>query len=92
MRALRLDPKHRKSRLHLAALRRALKPDVPVLIESGRSHYQQEDLSSAVDQWRRVLLIDPNHAETQEYVARAERLLENLEQLRGGPPAVSNRR
>jgi len=92
MQALRLYPKHRKSRLHLAAIRRALEPEVPELIESGRSHYQQEDLSSALDQWRRVLLIDPNHSETQEYVVRAERLLENLEQLRGGPPAVSTRR
>ncbi len=91
LRALKADPNHRKSQLHLAALRRRLRPEIAPLMESGRAYYQQEDLNNALDQWRRVLLIDPKNTETREYVSRAERLLENLEQLRAGTPAVSSR-
>jgi tetratricopeptide (TPR) repeat protein len=80
--ALGADPAHGAARSHLADLRRRLAPGIPELVEAGRVAYQEEDLQSALDQWRRVLLIDPGHAQTRDYVARAERLLENLERLR----------
>lgn len=80
--ALRADARHAGARAHLASLRRGLAPEVEGLIQAGREHYQQEDLQAALDQWRRVLLIDPDNARAREFVARAERLLENLERLR----------
>lgn len=80
--ALRENPGHARARTHLHALRRRLAPQVSDLVRAGRDHFQEEDLQAALDQWRRALLIDPGHKETQEYVARAERLLENLERLR----------
>ncbi len=82
--ALRADPNHAGARSHLAALRRALEPQIPELIEAGRRSYQQEDLQAALDQWQRALLIDPDNVDAQDHAARAEKLLERLEELRAG--------
>ena len=88
--ALDADASHEGARSHLAALRRALAPQVPMLLDAGRTHYQREDLQAALDQWDRVLLIDPANAEAKEHSARAEKLLERLEQLHAAPePMVS---
>lgn len=86
-RALQADPRHAGARRHLGALRQKLQPEVEGLIESGRSAFRQEDLQGALDQWRRALLIDPDNDRAQQYVARAEKLLDNLEQLRADPGA-----
>jgi tetratricopeptide (TPR) repeat protein len=85
LRALRSDSKHSRARRHLAAVRGRLSPEVPKLIEAGRRRFQQEDLQSALDLWRRALLIDPNNSEAREYATRAEQLLESLDRLRGAP-------
>jgi tetratricopeptide (TPR) repeat protein len=84
IRALELNPNHPIAGVHLVELRRRL-PSVEELIEAGRDLYQQEDLEAALEQWRNALLIDPQHTQALEYVARAERLLENLERLRDEP-------
>lgn len=90
--ALEADPGHAGARSQLASLRRALAPQVGTLLESGRRHYQREDLRAALDQWERVLLIDPTNQEAKEHAARAEKLLERLEELRAEPlPPVSTK-
>ncbi len=90
--ALDADPGHAGARSHLASLRRALAPQVGTLLEAGRRHYQREDLRAALDQWERVLLIDPANEEAKEHAARAEKLLERLEELRAAPlPPVSGK-
>lgn len=81
-RALAADASHEGARRHLAQLRAKLAPQVDELIESGRVAFMQEDLQGALDQWRRALLIDPQSERAHSYVGRAEKLLENLEQLR----------
>jgi tetratricopeptide (TPR) repeat protein len=85
LRALELAPEHAGARSHLAELRGRLSPDVARLIASGQEHYQQEELHSALDAWRRALLIDPGNEEARAYVGRAENLLQNLERLRSEP-------
>jgi len=87
LRALQADPRHDAARRHLLALRQRLQPEVEGLIESGRSAFRQEDLQGALDQWRRALLIEPGNDRAQQYVSRAEKLLDNLEQLRADPAA-----
>jgi tetratricopeptide (TPR) repeat protein len=86
LKALEANPDHPIAGPHLTDLRRRL-PSVEELIEAGRDLYQQEDLEAALEQWRNALLIDPEHTQALEYVARAERLLENLERLRDEPEA-----
>jgi tetratricopeptide (TPR) repeat protein len=83
--ALRADARHAGARSHLAGLRSKLAPNVEELIEAGRVAFRQEDLESALDQWRRALLVEPENERAREYVARAERMLENLERLRAEP-------
>jgi len=83
--ALRADPDHEKARVHLAGMRKGLSPQLEGLIESGREYYLREDLESALDQWERALLIDPNDERARDYVERAHRLLENLDKLRADP-------
>jgi len=85
LRALRSNGKHARARAHLGALRQRLAPEVPGLIEAGRRRFQQEDLQSALDLWRRALLIEPGNVEAREYAERAEQLLESLDRLRGAP-------
>lgn len=83
--ALQAYPEHQAARRHLAGIRERLAPEVEELIESGRVYYLQEDLQSALDQWSKVQLIDPGNVRADEYVERANRLLENLERLRSDP-------
>ncbi len=87
--ALGANPEHAEARQHLARLRGQLAPEVENLVESGRQYYLQEDLQSALDQWRSALLIDPENARAKDYVERADRLLENLEKLRADPKGGS---
>ncbi len=96
-RALAVSPGHASSAAHLAALRARLAPEVPGLIDAGRAAFQQEDLETALDQWRRALLVEPDNERATQYVARAEKLLQNLELLRAEPAppparAVGSRR
>jgi tetratricopeptide (TPR) repeat protein len=85
LKALEVDPNHAGARKHLASERQRLAPEVDGLIESGKTAFRQEDLQAALDQWRKALLIDPDNERAQGYVARTEKLLENLEQLRSEP-------
>jgi len=88
--AIDADARHAGARSHLAALRRALAAQVASLLESGRQHFQREDLRAALDQWERVLLIDPDNSEARDYTARAQKLLERLEELGATPlPTMS---
>jgi len=92
LRALDAFAGHADARQHLAEIRRELAPQVDVLIEEGRTHFRNEDLQSALDSWRRALLIDPGNERAQAYAARAVRQLENLERLRSEPEVASGER
>ena len=85
LRALRANPKHAQAQQHLASVRGRLAGRVEALIEAGRTQFKNEDLQSALDSWRRALLVDPTNERAKAYAARAERQLENLERLRSDP-------
>ncbi len=85
LRALAASPGHPGAQRHLTALRENLSSGVPDLIDAGRAAFQQEDLQSALDHWRRALLVEPGNERAAEYATRAEKLLQNLEQLRAEP-------
>lgn len=91
LRALRADPEHAAARQHLKSLRGGLAQEVPALIEAGRAAFQAEDLQSALDLWRRALLLDPSNERVIAYIGRAEQQLENLERLRSEPDVASGR-
>jgi len=89
LQALNAFSGHAGARQHLAETRRQLTPQVEVLIEEGRTHFRNEDLQSALDSWRRALLVDPGNERARAYAARAVRQLENLERLRSEPDVAS---
>jgi len=70
----------RRARRERARAARAAQ--VESLVEAGRAAFGDEQLETALDLWRRALLIDPENERIQAYIARAERQLETLEQLR----------
>ncbi len=88
LRALQMDPGHAAARERLAQLRVRLTPDVDALLRAGRDAFRNEDLETALEQWRRALLIDPQNARASAYISRAERQLANLERLRSEPLEV----
>jgi tetratricopeptide (TPR) repeat protein len=92
LQALNAFAGHTGARRHLAETRRQLAPQVDILIEEGRTHFRNEDLQSALDSWRRALLVDPGNERAQAYAARAVRQLENLERLRSEPEGASGER
>ncbi len=89
LRALRANADHEEAREHLAATRKRLSSQVVPLIEAGRNAFRDEDLQSALDLWRRALLVDPSNERAKAYVGRAERQLENLERLRSDPDVAT---
>jgi len=89
LQALNAFASHTGARRHLAETRRQLAPQVDILIEEGRTHFRNEDLQSALDSWRRALLIDPGNERARAYAARAVRQLENLERLRSEPEVAN---
>ena len=58
---------------------------VESLVEAGRAAFGEEQLETALDLWRRALLLDPQNERVQAYIARAERQLETLDRLRAQP-------
>lgn len=85
LRALSADSQHAGARRHLATLRRRLASEVDVLIQTGRRFFRDEDLQSALDQWQRALLIDPDNERAKAYIERAEGQIADLERLRAEP-------
>ena len=78
-------PSTRPRSASCSRLRRSLAPEVEKLIESGRQAFRNEDLQSALDDWRLALLVDPENERTRAYISHAERQLENLERMRSEP-------
>lgn len=74
-----------------ARIRAELADEVEGLIEAGRAAFRDEQLETALELWRRALLIDPDNERVQAYIARAERQLESLERLRAEPDGNDGR-
>jgi hypothetical protein len=87
--ALGADADHAGAQQELARLRRQLAPEVEKRIESGRLAFRNEDLQSAIDEWRMALLVDPENERTRAYLGHAERQLENLERMRSEPDSAA---
>jgi tetratricopeptide (TPR) repeat protein len=92
LQALEADAEHEAARSQLARLRRELSVEVPALVEAGRIAFRSEDLQSALDVWRRALLVDPKNERIIAYIGRAEQQLQNLERLRAAPDVSSRTR
>ncbi|NOY62635.1 MAG: hypothetical protein GXP10_05660, partial [Gammaproteobacteria bacterium] len=48
----------------------------------GNSFYSHNQFERAIDQWRQILVLDPDNQTAQEHIQRAERALSKLRFLR----------
>jgi tetratricopeptide (TPR) repeat protein len=87
LRAIETVPDHPAARRHLADLRQRMSGEVQALVEAGRIAFREEDLESALDLWRRALLVDPDNERVLAYIGRVSQQIENLERLRASPDA-----
>ncbi|MEX2117870.1 MAG: hypothetical protein WEB37_13390, partial [Bacteroidota bacterium] len=62
--------------------RQILKPEVENFFRAGLQLYTKENYKSAIEEWDKGLLIDPNHQGTIEYRKRADEKLKALERLK----------
>lgn len=74
-----------ESQRRRARIRQQQAAQVEQLIEAGRVAFGEEKLETALDLWRRALLIDPENERLQAYIARAEQQLDSLQRLRREP-------
>ncbi len=79
---LKRDERNREAKTYLERTRESLQPEIDKLYKIGLQLYVKEDYKAAMDQWEKVLLINPTHKATIEYRKRAEQKLKALEQLR----------
>jgi tetratricopeptide (TPR) repeat protein len=78
-RLLASDPNHGEAQ---ALRRRTVRVLVDEHYSQGLRLYRQEKLSEAVTQWRRVLELDPQHADARRNIEQAERLIKSLDERR----------
>ncbi|MCG5515175.1 MULTISPECIES: hypothetical protein [Ectothiorhodospira] len=70
-------------------LDQAIDTRITLGLEEGRRQYLDGDIERAVETWRELLDLRPNHVELQAHVQRAERVLESLRGLEGETPPVT---
>lgn len=68
-----------REREHLEGV---IRTEVERLFEQGVTHYSRGEFEQAIEAWRDVLELQPDHRPAMESLERAERVLERLEQLR----------
>ena len=75
-------PTHREANDYIDQVRQVLRPEVENHFRTGLQFYTKEDYRSAIEEWDKGLLIDPNHQGTVEYRKRADEKLEALKRLK----------
>ncbi|MCG5500756.1 hypothetical protein [Ectothiorhodospira lacustris] len=70
-------------------LAKAVDAEVTLGLETGRRLYLDGRIPEALETWRNLLELRPDHPELQAHVSRAERALESLRRLEPGASATS---
>ncbi|MBI4419112.1 MAG: hypothetical protein HY563_10065 [Ignavibacteriales bacterium] len=82
LQVLEHNPRHREGGEYLDRARQMLKVDLETYFRSGLQYYTKDNYQAAMEEWDKVLLIDPNHQGTLEYRKRAEEKLKALQRLK----------
>ena len=51
----------------------------------GIEHFEKERLKEAIEQWQLVSKVDPNYKQVQNYLLRAQKLFEKVQELKEAP-------
>ncbi|MES9812408.1 MAG: hypothetical protein ABW159_06025 [Candidatus Thiodiazotropha sp.] len=81
-RVLKESPKNETAKKLLADINRTLKKYIENLLLAGDRLYRDGEIESAKATWRAALTLDPTDLRAREKIQRAQRVLDNLENLR----------
>jgi len=72
-----LQPNHIGARTYLKRIDERFKSLVDSFYDAGMRYFAAQDYDLAVEQFEKVLVVDPNHGPAQEQIVRAKQLLKN---------------
>jgi tetratricopeptide (TPR) repeat protein len=84
---LKEDPKNEQAKSLLANVESRLKNYIENLLAAGDRLYREGEIEGAKATWRAALSLDPQEQRAHEKIERAQRVLDNLENLRKSEPA-----
>jgi len=84
----RLSPGSARTRNAELRLGEQIDAYIQAQIKSGEHQYSQGEFERALKTWEDALPLDPNNEDLNKHIARAKRVLENLEELGGRSPSV----
>ena len=79
---LQEDPKNASAKALLASVESRLKSYLENLLSAGDRLYREGEIEGAKATWRAALTLDPQDNRAREKIERAQRVLDNLENLR----------
>ena len=79
---LKEDPRHAEAIKLLRSVETRLKSYIENLLAAGDRLYREGEIEGAKATWRAVLSLDPQEQRAREKIDRAQRVLDNLENLR----------
>ncbi len=83
---LKEDPKNAPAKKLLATVESRLKTYIENLLAAGDRLYREGEIEGAKATWRAALSLDPQEERAREKIERAQRVLDNLENLRKSEP------
>jgi hypothetical protein len=85
----RLSPRSSRTRDAEQRLQTQIDAYIQAQIKSGEHQYSQGEFERALKTWEDALPLAPDNEDLNKHIARAKRVIENLEELGGRSPAVS---
>lgn len=85
----RLAPRSSRTRDAEQRLQAQIDAYIQDQIKSGEHQYSQGEFERALKTWEDALPLAPDNEDLNKHIARAKRVIENLEELGGRSPAVS---
>ncbi len=83
--ALDEDPDSTLARDRREAILRELSPQTDEMYRRGLEHYRAEDLPKAIEQWRLLLLVNPEHERARRDLQRAEAVMKSFQRVPEAP-------
>jgi hypothetical protein len=77
-RALELDPGNAKATQYLQEARTELQALITMHLNKGLAYFNQEALEDAIQEWDKVLALDPSNQKAAEYKQRAQKQLDAI--------------
>lgn len=82
----RIDPAYEDTGDLLSLARARMRAEAETHYRDGVKHFINEDLESAIEDWKQALELNPEHPKARQDIENAQRLLDKLRTLESHPP------